>query len=79
MQAAKRVNEAAVTVSFTAQEALEFKSYMEHKDSIDTMVKAGVFNMRRGSVEIHFSHEGEIGAIIGHPMLYQKERVVVVT
>lgn len=51
---------------------------MENQPNIEVMVTSGVFDMRHGSVEIHFDMEGKIGAIIGHPTLYKRDKLVVI-
>lgn len=67
-----------ITLQLTEQEAQAFRNYREHQDAIDVMLAAGVFDMRRGSVEVHFDLEGKIGAIIGHPTLYKRDQLVVI-
>lgn len=66
-----------ITLELTEKEADAFRSFREHQDTFSVMLKAGVFEMRRGSVEIHFDPEGKVGAIIGHPLMYKRDQLVV--
>lgn len=67
-----------IQLELTEKEAEAFRSFREHQDAMEVMLKAGVFEMRRGSVEIHFDLEGKIGAIVGHPTLYKRDQVLVI-
>lgn len=67
-----------MTIELTEKDAVMFRAFREHQDNIQIMLSAGVFDMRRGSVEIHFDVEGKIGAIIGHPMLFKRDTMVVI-
>lgn len=68
-----------MTIELTDKDAEYFLLFREHQDNIEVMLKAGVFDMRRGSVEMHFDNEGRIGVITGHPLLYKRETILVVT
>lgn len=65
-------------IELNDEDALAFRNFQEHRTAIDVMLAAGVFDMRRGSVEIHFDLEGKIGAIIGHPTMYKRDQLVVI-
>lgn len=67
-----------MTIELTDADALAFRAFRENQTAIEVMLAAGVFEIRRGSVEIHFDMEGKIGAIIGHPTLYRREHAIVV-
>lgn len=67
-----------ITLELSDADALAFRNFQEYRASIDVMMAAGVFDMRRGSVEIHFDLEGKIGAIIGHPTMYKRDQIVVI-
>lgn len=67
------------TLELTDQDAQLFRAFRENQTNIQIMLAAGVFEMRHGSVEIHFDMEGRIGAIIGHPTLYKRDKLIVVT
>lgn len=66
------------TVQMTDSDLASFRTYLEHKSNIDVMLAAGVFEVRRGSVEVHFDGNGIIGAITGRPTLYQRDTLIVV-
>lgn len=67
-----------MTIELTETEAFAFRTYLEHKDNIDIMLAANVFEVRRGSVELHFDAEGKIGVIQGHALLFKRDALVVV-
>ncbi len=67
-----------INLELTEKEAEAFRTFREHQDAIEVMLKAGVFEIRRGSVEVHFDLEGKIGAIIGHPTLYKRDQMLFV-
>lgn len=66
-----------ITIELTDKEAKGFKNYRQHQDAIDVLLAAGVFETRRGSVEIHFDMEGKIGAILGHSTMYKRDQLMV--
>lgn len=68
-----------MTIELNDKDASVFLAFRQHQDNIEVMLNAGIFNMRRGSVEIHFDAEGKIGVITGHPLLYKRDTIVVLT
>lgn len=68
-----------MTIELSENEAATFRLFREHQDNIQIMLQAGVFNIRRGSVEMHFDGEGKIGVITGHPLLYKRDTLLVIS
>lgn len=45
-------------VELTPEQALLFRTFMEHYDTIEFMTKSGVWDVRNGSVQLHFDRGG---------------------
>lgn len=67
-----------ITLELNDTDAALFREFRQNQDNIGIMLAAGVFDMRHGSVEVHFDMEGKIGAIIGHPTLYKRGSLIVI-
>ncbi len=68
-----------MNIELTEKDAELFKTFRQNQDAIEVMVAAGVFDMRRGSIEVHFDLEGKIGAIVGHPVMYKRDQMLFVS
>ena len=67
-----------MTIELTPDQHEALKNYLLHQANIDTMIKAGVFDVRRGSAEIHFDGNGKIGLINMHANIYKRETIAVI-
>ena len=59
-----------VTVFLTTPEAEMFKDFQQFHDTFALLVKRGVFDVKGGSVVIHFDHLGMIQKIERHDSLF---------
>lgn len=67
-----------MTIELTDKEAKQFVAFKKYQTIFETMDKAGVFDIRRGSAEIHFDERGEIGIINMHANIYNKREILIV-
>lgn len=63
-------------IELNDQEARAFMAFRANQENIEIMLASGVFDMRLGSVEIHFDGDGRVGAITGHPTLFKRGVVI---
>lgn len=52
-----------ITLDLTDLEAEQFKSWRENQDKFNTLLEAGVFNIKGAPVTIHFDAESNIRKI----------------
>lgn len=57
------------TVELTPEDALLFISFQKRHAFMQLLENIGAFDLKSGSVEIHFTSTGEIGAIDMHSHL----------
>lgn len=62
-----------VAVYMPDEQATQFLLFQEHYDKIAILVKSGAFNVRNGSVVLHFSPEGELKAVNRADYLYSQQ------
>ncbi len=55
--------EPQITVFLTTPEAIQFRSFQQFHETFFLMVKAGVFELKNGSVTMHFDSNGVIQKI----------------
>lgn len=61
-----------ISVQMTNAEAVLFKKFQQVFTTFETMDKAGVFEIRNGSAEMHFDFDGTVREISRHDKLYKK-------
>jgi len=47
----------------TSLEAVRFVDFTKHYDIIDKLQKSGAFNIRNGSVTLHFDANGKVSSV----------------
>jgi hypothetical protein len=52
-----------IVVELNEEDARLFTMFQEHHDFIKLLKNIGVFNIKNGSVTVHFSHVGEIVSV----------------
>lgn len=65
-----------ITIFISDQEAIQFRLFQQHYSQFMLMVNKGVFQVRDGSVEVHFDHTGTIQKIDRHDPLYDSKHTV---
>ena len=54
------------TINLTHEDAQQFVRYQKHKALIDLLENVGAFDMKGGSITLHFGISGEIKTIDKH-------------
>ena len=65
------------TLNLSDAEAELFLLFREHQDIYTVLLNAGVFNVRNGSVEIHFDSEGTLSNIAKHEVVFKRQKIVI--
>lgn len=47
-----------INVELTEEEAVSFIAWRKHQDCFETLLRAGVFNTKKGKALLHFDLEG---------------------
>ena len=55
--------EQVIAVNLNEHDAELFLKFQKHFALIDMLEQVGAFNIRDGSIRIHFNHQGDIGVI----------------
>lgn len=67
------------TLELSEQDAQAFMLFMQHIDKIETLLDNRVFDVRNGSAEIHFNHDGEIASIDLHSKVFKRVAIAQTT
>lgn len=59
-----------IKIFLTPEDAEMFKSWQQFHAAFALMIKTGVFDIKNGSVTIHFGNTGEISSIKRNDTLY---------
>jgi len=62
--------EEQIKIYLTTPEAIMFRSYQQFHETFALMVRTGVFDVRNGSVTIHFDNESTIRKIERNDSLF---------
>ena len=61
-----------ISIQLNEQEAELFKRFRQMQAVFEIFMRGGVFNVRNGSVEIHFNSAGDVGMIRKHESISMK-------
>lgn len=64
-------------ITLTDSDAEAYRMFQRYRKHLEIMELAGVFDVRRGHVEVHFDAKGEIGNINLHANIYNRDTVLV--
>lgn len=64
-----------ITIFMSNQEAIQFRMFQQYYEQFVLMVSKGVFDIRDGSVEVHFDHFGAIQKIDRHDPLFDARHI----
>ncbi len=59
-----------ITIILDSPQAMMFREYQQFHDTFALLCSKGVFDMKNGSVEIHFDSQGTIQKIQRHDSLF---------
>ena len=62
-----------VAVYMPDEQAAQFLLFQQHYDKISILIKSGAFDVRNGSVIMHFAPNGELRAVNRADFLYSRE------
>jgi hypothetical protein len=68
-----------VNVTLSEQEAQSFLKWREHQANFEILLENGVFDVRNGSVELHFNVAGHVASIDAHIKVFRAPIVIVKT
>lgn len=67
-------NKNKTAINFTEKEAIEYATYLENKEKIDTIIQSGIICIKSGQGIIHFDKDSVIQLIEEHHALYRRKR-----
>lgn len=59
-----------ITIFLTTPEAIQFRSFQQFHETFALLVKQGVFDVKNGSITMHFDSKGDIQRIERKDDLY---------
>ena len=66
------------TIDLTNEDAELFLSFRKNQDVFSVLDKQGIFDIKNGSVEIHFDAAGTMANIVKHEVIYRRGVIPVV-
>lgn len=60
------------TIELSDADAQAFKDFLRYRDTFEVLRVSRVFEMRDGSVTLHFSHEGKIMDVTANMRLFKR-------
>lgn len=70
------MSDQTITIFATDETARQFLLFQEHFDVFSTMINKGVFNIKNGSVALHFDHNGILQTIQRADVLYSRKHEI---
>lgn len=66
------MEEQLIQIEITTPEAIAFRQFMQFHSNFMLLVNNGVFNVKDGSVRLHFDHDGNVRKIEREDTLYNE-------
>lgn len=67
---------AYTTIQLSSKDAMEFVKFQKHYALVELLDSLGAFEIKNGSVEIHFDSMGQIGSVDVHRHFRPKNGII---